>query len=201
MRIAGLIFAGGKSRRFADGPKERALLAGRPLLSHVVARAAPQVDILAISSADDRSGNADGLPIVIDIFQGRGPLGGLHAGLIWANSLTPRADFLATFACDTPMIPGDLVARLFDAMTAAGAAAAIAQARGERHPTLALWSATLEPLARLRLDAGDNSLHGMAAAAGAACADFADSPLAGFFNVNTRADLTALEKMLCDPAG
>ncbi len=198
MKIAGLIFAGGMSSRFDGGAKEDALLAGRTLLSHVIERAAPQVDIFAISRADGGDENAGGATTVADIFKECGPLAGLHAGLCWANSLAPKADYLATFACDTPMIPEYLVARLADALLTSGAAAAIAQADGVRHPTLGLWSAALGPLARRRLEAGDYSLHGMADAAGATTVRFASRPRSGFFNVNTRADLVALEKMLGD---
>lgn len=196
MKIVGLIFAGGKSRRFADGPKENALLAGRPLLSYVIERAAPQVEILAIGRADTTAAIVSGLPIIADLYQDCGPLAGLHAGLGWANALTPKAEFLATFACDTPMIPEDLVARLADALLKSHAAAAIAQEEGRRHPTLGLWSAALEPVARRRLEAGDYSLHGMAREAGAVGADFVSAPGSGLFNVNTRADLALLEKML-----
>ncbi|MEK7265086.1 MAG: NTP transferase domain-containing protein [Pseudomonadota bacterium] len=196
MKIAGLIFAGGKSSRFSDGPKEEALLSGRTLLSHVIARAAPQVDILAISRAEESATAAGGLAVVADEFQDCGPLGGLHAGLCWANELTPKAEYLATFACDTPMIPEDLVARLLEALLKSGASAAIAHAAGERHPTLGLWSSALEPLARRRLEAGDYSLHAMAAAAGAAAADFSNDDRRALFNVNTKADLRALEGML-----
>ena len=198
MKIAGLIFAGGKSSRFAGGPKENALLAGRSLLSHVIDRAAPQVEVLAISRADTNAAIVGGLPIIVDVFQDCGPLGGLHAGLRWANSLTPKADYLATFACDTPMVPVDLVARLLDALSKSDRAAAIAQAGGDRHPTLGLWSTALELMARRRLEAGEFSLHGMAAQAGAVAVDFTDAARCGLFNVNTRADLAMLEKMLGD---
>lgn len=196
MTIAGLIFAGGKSRRFAEGAKENARLAGRTLISHVIARAAPQVGTLAISRAESDAPIVEGLPVVADIFKDCGPLGGLHAGLRWAAALTPKADYLASFACDTPMIPDDLVARLLAAMSESSRPAAIASAAGDRHPTLGLWSTSLEPLARRRLEAGDFSLHGFAEAAGAAAADFTENPLSGFFNVNTAADLAALEKIL-----
>jgi len=194
VKIAGLIFAGGKSTRFG-GPKEEAVLAGHSLLSHVVSRATPQVDILAISRAGRHQADAHGLPIVIDEFPGCGPLGGLHAGLRWAHALTPRAEYLATFACDTPFIPRDLVERLLKAATGAHASAAIAATGADTHPTLGLWSTSLEPLARRRLLEGANSLRGMADASGAVAVGF-DSPAPDFFNVNAPADLATLEKIL-----
>lgn len=194
MKIAGIILAGGRSSRFAGGSKEDALLNGRTLLSHVIERSAPQVDVIAISRAKDKAASVPGVATVADIYSGCGPLGGLHAGFVWAKSVA--ADHLATFACDTPLIPRDMVARLLQAMRRSGAPAAIASANGDRHPTLGLWSAALEPVVRRRLERGDRALLGLADEIAAATVEFADQSGTGFFNVNTREDLAALQALL-----
>lgn len=196
VRIAGLIFAGGESSRFAGGSKEDAVLDGCTLLSHVIERSAPHVDILAISRASDSAAPVPGLATIADIFPDRGPLGGLHAGLVWATTLAPPADYLATFACDTPLIPRDLVARLQEEVRRSGATGAIAATGDDRHPTLGLWSTALLPAARTRLELGANSLIGFAAEAGARVVHFDDPSGAGFFNVNTREDLVALQAIV-----
>lgn len=194
--VAGLILAGGRSRRFADGPKEIAMLGGRTLIDLVIERARPQVGPFAISRGDAQSKDFNGIETVTDIYADCGPLGGLHAGLVWALSQSPPVKFLATFACDTPLIAPDLVAHLHSKVLGTRAPAAIAAADGERHPTLGLWSVSLEPAARQRLDERAYSLVGFAEAVGARIVNFEDPGGTAFFNINTREDLRAIERLL-----
>lgn len=193
-RIAGLILAGGRARRFDGGRKDLALLEGRPLIDHVIDRARPQVSALAISRAENVE--HAGIAIIRDRYPQSGPLAGVQAGLLWARNLAPQAEFLASFSCDTPLVPFDLVETLWRALKNAGASAAIAAAGDARHPTLALWSTDLEPLARQRLEAGQRSLLGFADAAAAVAVDFGEASSAAFANVNTRADLAGISARL-----
>lgn len=189
--VAGLILAGGKSSRFDGGDKEYAIVNGATLISHVVSRARPQVCVLGISRS--RSANAfDDLPVIIDEFAGCGPIGGVHAGIIWARTLSPPVSWLATFAGDTPLLASDLVSRLLIGAAEGKAPAAMAVHSGNEHPTLALWSVELEPVIRKKLLEKAFSLRGLAAAVGAAKVSFDDLPETAFFNVNTREDLNRL---------
>ena len=197
--IVGLILAGGRARRFEGGRKDLALLHGKPLIGHVIVRAQPQVRALAISRAGEL-GEAD-MAVIRDRYPNSGPLAGVQAGLAWARELSPPAGFLATFACDTPLLPPDLVERLYRGMQDAGAAAAIAATGEARHPTLALWSTKLEPLARSRLESGQRSLLGLADAAGAAVVDFGEAAAIAFANVNTLADLAGIAAQIAAATG
>ncbi len=195
LRIAGLILAGGRSSRFPGGEKENALLVGAPLMAHVIARANPQVATLAISRA--APGQAGfGLEIVVDLVTDSGPLAGLHAGLVWAAALTPPATHLATFACDMPLTPADIVSRLIDAAGAAKAPAAVAACGGVLHPPLGAWSVSLVAAAAARLAMGARSLHGFVDSAGAAIVEFPPDEADAFVNVNTAIDLAALAACL-----
>ncbi len=196
MTIAGLVLAGGAAHRFAGGAKEDALLRGRSLLDHVIERAAPQVGMLALSRAQTAAPVDHGLSVVADIYARCGPLGGLHAGLLWASSISPAAKKLAIFACDAPLIAETLVQRLDEEMTRTGARAVIPSHGGRAQPTLGLWSVCLAPLAEQRLKDRRLSLHGFAEAADARLIDMSDLGEAAFFNVNTVADLAALEALL-----
>lgn len=53
--VAGLILAGGLSRRMGGGDKTLLLLDGRPMLLHVIDRLAPQVGPLAVNAMATRS--------------------------------------------------------------------------------------------------------------------------------------------------
>lgn len=192
-RIAGLILAGGRSSRFPGGAKENAMLLGAPLIAHVIARANLQVARLAISRA--APGQEDfGLENVVDRIADSGPLAGLHAGLVWAAALEPPASHLATFPCDMPLAPADIVRRLIDA--AGAAPASVAACAGVLHPTLGVWSVTLAPAAATSLAKGARSLHGFADAVGAAIVEFPPEESGAFVNVNTAADLAALAAQL-----
>lgn len=192
--IAGLVLAGGRSSRFEGGEKERALLDGRPLVEHVIERAAPQVLMLAISRPRGEAGRVFDLEIVADAYEDCGPIAGLLAGLRWVGALMPPTGCLATFACDAPCFPADLVERLAAPVSAGKARASIASAGGALHPTFGLWSVDLAEDVEKSIKDGALSLKGFARAAGAAVVDFSDCGGTAFFNVNRREDLAALEK-------
>jgi molybdopterin-guanine dinucleotide biosynthesis protein A len=194
--IPGLILAGGSARRMGGGDKALLVLAGRPLLAHVVERLAPQVGRLALSANGDPARFAAfGLPVLADGEPaGAGPLAGLLAGLDWAAGLGAGA--LVTAAVDTPFLPRHLVARLGAAAGAGGIAVACAPGGGgpERHPTAGLWPVALRERLRTDLAAGERRLGAWAEAQGCALARFPDPD--AFFNVNTPDDLARAEAMV-----
>lgn len=112
--IVGVILAGGLARRMGGGDKPLKLLAGRPLLAHVVERFAPQVDAVVLNANGDPARfDAFGLPVVSDPVDGHpGPLAGVLAGMRWAETRRPDASHVAMAAADTPFLPLDVVSRL-----------------------------------------------------------------------------------------
>ncbi|MDJ0946506.1 MAG: molybdenum cofactor guanylyltransferase MobA [Kiloniellales bacterium] len=147
-KVAGVILAGGLSRRMGGGDKALRPLVGRPVLAHVIARARPQVAALVLNANGDPGRFAEfGLPVAPDLVEGfAGPLAGILTGLAWAEAEVPGCRWLASFACDAPFLPEDLVARMLAAVEAEGAELACAASRGRAHPVFGLW-----PL-RLRAD-------------------------------------------------
>ena len=123
-KTAGVILAGGRSRRMGGGDKCLQPLGGEYLISHVITRARSQVDALAINANGDPGRFADfGLPVIQDGVEGfAGPLAGVLAGLDWAAEAAPSSVWLATFACDAPFFPLNLVTRLWAETETAGGA-------------------------------------------------------------------------------
>ena len=80
--VAGLIMAGGMSRRMGGGDKSLRLLGGRPILDHVLERARPQVGPLLLNANGDPSRFSQyGLPVRADVVEGfAGPLAGILTG-------------------------------------------------------------------------------------------------------------------------
>ena len=77
--VAGVLLAGGLSRRMGGGDKCLRDLGGRPILAHIIARAAPQVGKLVLNANGDPARfDAFGLPVAADVVEGyAGPLAGV----------------------------------------------------------------------------------------------------------------------------
>ena len=78
------------------GDKGLLQLAGKPMLSHVVERLAPQVDAVIINAnGEPRRFAALALPVVADTIAGfAGPLAGVLAGMRWSAAHAPGARFI-----------------------------------------------------------------------------------------------------------
>lgn len=201
--IAGLILAGGASRRMGGGDKALALLAGRPMLAHVVDRFAPEVAPLAINANGDGTRFAAfAYPVISDRHQGLlGPLAGVHTGLVWAKSQGGGITYLATVPADAPFVPRDLVGRLRAALEASGTPIAIATSATGRHPVAALWSLDLEAKLHDALARGIRKVGQFVDEVGAVEVAFAPITWGGrtidpFMNINTPEDLTAAERFM-----
>jgi molybdopterin-guanine dinucleotide biosynthesis protein A len=129
--ILGVVLAGGQSRRFGHD-KAIALLDGRPLIEHVVFRAMPQVSALAISGRD----YGLGLPVIPDAAPSEGPLTGVLSALVCADMAGFSA--IATFSCDAPFFPSNLVARLAGKLLPE-LDCCFVSALDMRHPVFAIW--------------------------------------------------------------
>ncbi len=139
--ILGVLLAGGQARRMGGGDKCLLPLGGRTLLQRSIAKAQPQVDELILSA----NGNSlrfarSRLPVVADAYaEFLGPLAGIHSGIQWAKQHRPDIEWLASFACDTPFFPDDLVAQLVEAAERESALVTVAASSGRMHPIFALW--------------------------------------------------------------
>lgn len=143
--IAGIILAGGLSRRMGGGDKGLLDLGDKPMLAHVIARLSPQVGALALNANGDPARFSPfGLPVVPDTIDGFvGPLAGVLSGMRWSRANVPTARWVASVSADAPFLPLDLVARLRAAVETRGNAIAIAQSGGELHPVIGLWPVAL----------------------------------------------------------
>jgi len=146
-RIAGVVLAGGRSRRMGGRHKAFLPLADKPLLRHVIDRVQPQVRYLMLS-VERESADFDvfGLPQVPDPAPGScGPLGGLLAAL---RSLQRpgQPEWLLLVPCDAPFVPDRLAERLFGQAERTGKAGALVRYQGEIQPTFSLWRSSLLPV-------------------------------------------------------
>jgi len=174
------------------------MLAGKPLVGHVIERVRPQVDTLALSVEQAMmSLAAFGLPQVPDPSPGHhGPLCGLLSALRHYSSRYP---WLLLVPCDAPFLPASLATDLLRCALDSSLPGAVAAYRGECQPTFSLWHRSL--LADLEQAVGSEGLRGFKQFLRAVrVAECAWPTTAGpdlpppFFNVNDRA---ALDKAEC----
>jgi molybdenum cofactor guanylyltransferase len=197
--VIGIVLAGGRGKRLGQGEKCLCRLGDRTLLERAVRRAALQTPTLLLSfNGDARQLPALGLPVLPDSVPGfAGPLAGVLAGLEYLATHHADARWLASFACDSPWFPRDLVERLRQAAERDDCAVAVARSGGRMHPVFALWSRQLVRELRDALQ-----VHGVRKAGEFLRAqrhvgvDWPEAPCDPFFNINTSRDLELAETWL-----
>lgn len=185
MKVTGLILAGGQGRRMGGVDKGLQPLRARPLVAWVLERLAPQVDEVVINANQNQAAYARlGPRIVSDRIGGfAGPLAGLQAGL--AAAAYP---LVATVPCDSPFLPGDLVARLRDALERERADLAVARTGDQPHPVFCLVRTSVAPSLDAFLAGGGRKIDAWYAALAVVEVPFDDEAEA-FSNINTRDEL------------
>ena len=162
--IVGLVLAGGRSSRFGETDKLRAMLRGRPLFHHAVLAAAAACDEVIVVVAHDAT---DELPlptdamapvrIVHDLLADSGPLAGLMTGLESAGS-----ELVLVAGGDQPDLTQPLLRLLIDSIREAGAAVLAEHDRPRPLPAVLRRSPASEA-AQARLASGQRSLRALIA--------------------------------------
>jgi molybdopterin-guanine dinucleotide biosynthesis protein A len=193
--ISGVVLAGGLGRRMGGVDKGLQELDGRPLVAWVIGRLAPQVDELLINANRNLDRYAAfGHRVVPDRIDGfAGPLAGLQAALSVASH-----PLVVTVPCDSPFLPGDLVARMHAALDGSGAEMAVARSRGRVQPVFCLCRRTVLPALSEHLAAGGRRIECWLSSLALIEVDFDDQP-AAFANLNSRDDLQASARLAAPP--
>jgi len=202
--IAGIVLAGGRGQRLGRGEKGLCRLGGRSLLERAIARAAPQTATLLLSfNGDARSLPACELPVIRDTVPDfAGPLAGVVAGLEYLRAHRPGMRWLASFACDCPWFPRDLVPRLWHHAQHEACEVAVARSAGRLHPVFALWSCDLAVPLRDALVGGEMRGAGeFLRTRRHVAVDWPVTSFDPFFNINTPDDLAQAEAWLAAGEG
>lgn len=194
--VVGVILAGGLAKRMGGGDKCLLPLAGKTLLQRTVERAQPQVGTLLLNANGSSLRFArTRLPVIPDVFPNNlGPLAGIHAGLKRMHLDNPDAEWLVSFASDTPFFPTDLVERLLGAAVASKSLLAVAASKNRTHPIFSLWHASLLEKIEQQLQSGDiPRLQDWVKQQKMVQVEFAADVFDPFLNINTPQDLYAAE--------
>lgn len=153
--VVGVVLAGGEGRRMGPGAlKPLRLLAGRPMVAHVVDRLRPQVmDLVVVANDPAPEFRALEVPVIADPAdiqemarsEGRrlGPLAGILAGMEWALEHHPHCGWILTAPADVPFLPLDLTVRLCGLMHVPEPDVLMVRHGKRREHTLAVWSVKL----------------------------------------------------------
>lgn len=173
IRIAGVVLAGGQSRRFGSD-KAQEIFEGRSLLDWSLAALEPHVELLLVSGRP----HPRHLTVADRPAAGLGPLGGLAGALAVAHDR--GFTHLLSLPCDTPRLPHGLLDAL--RMHPEGRFAAAC-------PVIGFWPTRLGAGLEAHLAAGGaRSMRAWTQTAGIAPLDWAaDIP-----NMNVPADLAGL---------
>ena len=165
-------------------------LRGKPMVQWVLERFAPQVDEVLINANQNIEQyqllNRKVVPDEMDGFAG--PLAGLHRGLSVATH-----DLIATVPCDSPFLPLDLIARLYDALNQQQADLAVARTGDQPHPVFCLCRKSVLPGLTAFLQSGGRKIDAWYAVLKVVEVRFDDETDA-FSNINTLSELEAFEK-------
>jgi len=188
--LTGVVLAGGRAERMGGRDKGLLLLAGEPLIAHVVRRLRPQVGKLLISANRNLEAYRQyGCRVVHDDEHERfqGPLAGILAAMGIAD--TP---YLLVAPCDSPRLPSDYAQRMQAALAREQATLGVAFREGRWQPVFALLPVELRDDLAAYLAAGEGNAGRWLQRHRPVPVEFSDDP-ALFCNVNTPEDLMRLE--------
>ena len=171
-----LILAGGKGSRMAGRDKGWIMWEGLPLVEHVLDRLARQQNppqrIIISANRNLDAYRQTGHPVVTDERAGfPGPLAGVEAGLMRC-----KRHWVLVVPCDTPLLPEDLLARLFAVATEQpGRLAAYATTADGPQPLCCLLHPSVSGSLSKLLDTGHGSVQSWLDQLGAIAVRFDDA--------------------------
>ena len=174
-------------------------LGGETLIERAIARARPQVGELIINANGDLERFASlGCEMIPDRIGGfLGPLAGILSGFEWMRAHRPNARWLASFACDCPFFPTDMVERLIAEAQSRGVQIALAASGERHHPVFAVWSASLPVTSESVLRGqGLRKMDDFVAGYPNVRVSFPSEPIDPFFNINTPDDLVRAQTLI-----
>jgi molybdenum cofactor guanylyltransferase len=189
-----VILTGGVGVRIG-GNKASRILAGKSFLARSLEKACTYSPQVAVSTNKlNELDLPDGTVLLFDETDNNGPISGLSSAISYA--VARDADHVLIMPCDTPLLPVDLMSRLFASIGEANAA--VAFCNGRLHAACSLWRADVAKSLPAYLALGRRSLIGFAEAVGYVSLEWLSQPFDPFFNINTAEDLVKAESIITE---
>ncbi|CCQ94472.1 putative molybdenum cofactor guanylyltransferase [[Clostridium] ultunense Esp] len=193
MKATACLLAGGKSQRMG---RNKALLPMGEMknMERIIQKLHPYFEEMLLIANEPEEFKEFGLPIFSDRHPGKGPLAGIHAGLI---SSSHEANLMV--ACDMPFVSGELAAFLIK--LSEGYEAVVPRVGGVLHPLFAVYRRSLIGKADRALQEGKLKLTDFLSTLHVRFVDETDLPSFPdlrwiLFNMNTPAEYEMAKKRL-----
>ncbi len=201
MSISSVILAGGSSSRLGK-EKHTEVIAGKSLLERTIDQLKPlSNEILIVISTSQSSASFSSYTearTVVDLYPGKGSLGGIYTGLKHSTSFHALA-----VACDMPFLNSDLLRYLISLCPAFDVVIPVIDDLVE--PLHAIYSKNCLPAIEILLKEGNLKVRGLFDSVkvryvGKEEIDRFDSTHLSFFNINTREDLENARRLATQAA-
>ena len=155
LNVSAIVLAGGRSSRFK---RDKALILweGKPLIVRLVDMLKRMFGEIIVVTGDDRR-YEDLLDVIVvdDLIKGKGPLGGIHAGLSSSSN-----DYNLILPCDMPLLNEKVISLLLDEIDGQ-ARIILPVVRGYVEPLVGIYHRDCIPFAEMLLRGGKLKVLGL----------------------------------------
>ena len=195
--ILGAVLAGGNSKRMGQD-KLFVNLNNKLLIEHTIIKVKKYLkELIIVTNHKNEFFKKNNLITVNDCLKGQlGPLVGILTAMKWAKENSPRNNWIATFPCDTPFFPENIITKFIEESKKKESLILCASSHGRKHNIFGLWSIDLYD--KLYNDLVNNKVRkvqGWTKENNIKNLEFEFEDYDPFFNINTLEDLKIAEKL------
>ena len=195
--ILGAILAGGKSKRMGKN-KLFLKLNNITLIDHTIQKVKKYLkNLIIVSNHENEFFTKNNLTTVKDCIDGQlGPLVGILTAMKWAKENSPSCAWIATFPCDTPFFPENVILKFIEESKKKESLILCASSHGRKHNIFGLWS--LDLYDKLYNDIVNNKarkVQDWTKTNNIKNLEFKFKDYDPFFNINTTEDLELAKKL------
>ena len=195
--ILGAILAGGKSERMGED-KVFLNLNNKTLIEHTISKVKKHLnELIIITNKENDFFKKNNLKTVKDCIGGQlGPLVGILTAMKWAKDNSPKYTWVATFPCDTPFFPENIIVKFIEESKKKESLILSASSHGRKHNIFGLWS--LDLYDKLYNDLVNNKIRKVqdwTKTNNIKNLEFEFQNYDPFFNINTLEDLEFAKKL------
>ena len=195
--ILGAILAGGQSKRMG---KDKLFLEfnNKKLIEHTIDKVKKYLKkVIIITNQNNEFFPKNNLMTVKDCIEGQlGPLVGILTAMKWAKEKSPNYSWVASFPCDTPFFPENIISKFIEESKKNESLMLCASSHGRKHNIFGLWS--LDLYDKLYDDLVNNKVRKVqdwTKANNIKNLEFEFKDYDPFFNINTADDLEYAKKL------